>query len=112
MIRKGYLALLCAIMLTNCTDQFSAVQQINRFDEIPVGVTEELHLIYSDSADGTTEFSVSEKSVFTRFLDGLFGEIPIIGFLTGYVANPSYLCLLYTSPSPRDRSLSRMPSSA
>ena len=23
-----------------------------------------------------------------------------------------YLCLLYTSPSPRDRSLSRMPSSA
>ena len=24
----------------------------------------------------------------------------------------SYICLLYTSPSPRDRSLSRMPSSA
>ena len=24
----------------------------------------------------------------------------------------SYFCLLYTSPSPRDRSLSRMPSSA
>ena len=47
--------------------------------------------IYSSSADGTTEFSVSEKSVFTRILDGLFGQIPIIGFLTGYVANPSYL---------------------
>ena len=27
-------------------------------------------------------------------------------------ANPAYICLLYTSPSPRDRSLSRMPSSA
>ena len=26
--------------------------------------------------------------------------------------NESYTCLLYTSPSPRDRSLSRMPSSA
>ena len=25
---------------------------------------------------------------------------------------PTYICLLYTSPSPRDRSLSRMPSSA
>ena len=25
---------------------------------------------------------------------------------------PSYTCLLYTSPSPRDRLLSRMPSSA
>ena len=47
--------------------------------------------IYSSSADGSTEFSVSEKSVFTRILDGLFGHIPIIGFLTGYVANPSYL---------------------
>ena len=47
--------------------------------------------IYSSSADGSTEFSVSEKSVFTRILDSLFGQIPIIGFLTGYVANPSYL---------------------
>ena len=28
----------------------------------------------------------------------------------GHVRN--YVCLLYTSPSPRDRSLSRMPSSA
>ena len=44
------LALLCVITLTNCTDQFSAVQQMNKFDEIPVGITEELHLIYSDSA--------------------------------------------------------------
>ena len=26
--------------------------------------------------------------------------------------DPSYLCLLYTSPSPRDRTRSRMPSSA
>ena len=28
------------------------------------------------------------------------------------VASPAYLCLLYTSPSPRDLSTSRMPSSA
>ena len=50
MVCKLFLALLCVITLTNCTDQFSAVQQMNRFDEIPVGITEELHLIYSDSA--------------------------------------------------------------
>ena len=50
MVCKVFLALLCVITLTNCTDQFSAVQQMNRFDEIPVGITEELHLIYSDSA--------------------------------------------------------------
>ena len=30
----------------------------------------------------------------------------------GGVAIPDTICLLYTSPSPRDRSLSRMPSSA
>ena len=29
-----------------------------------------------------------------------------------YGTKPSYDCLLYTSPSPRDGSLSRMPSSA
>ena len=29
-----------------------------------------------------------------------------------YIKSISYPCLLYTSPSPRDRSLSRMPSSA
>ena len=28
------------------------------------------------------------------------------------IVTPSSICLLYTSPSPRDRSLSRMPSSA
>ena len=33
--------------------------------------------------------------------------------LSGYYRHQEYLtCLLYTSPSPRDRSLSRMPSSA
>ena len=50
MVCKVCLALLCVITFTNCTDQFSAVQQMNKFDEIPVGITEELHLIYSDSA--------------------------------------------------------------
>ena len=32
--------------------------------------------------------------------------------LTSTKIKRKYLCLLYTSPSPRDRSLSRMPSSA
>ena len=32
-------------------------------------------------------------------------------FLPGF-ANPDYPCLLYTSPSPRDKRQSRMPSSA
>ena len=32
--------------------------------------------------------------------------------ITGYEIKPSINCLLYTSPSPRDGLLSRMPSSA
>ncbi len=34
--------------------------------------------------------SISEDSVLTRFLDGLFSEIPILGIFSGYVFHPSY----------------------
>ena len=41
-------------------------------------------------------------------------ETPFIGFrpFGGEQAVPAGTCLLYTSPSPRDATLSRMPSSA
>jgi hypothetical protein len=35
--------------------------------------------------------NVREESVLTRFLDGAFQEIPILGIFSGYVFNPSYL---------------------
>ena len=35
-----------------------------------------------------------------------------VGFIVNWKASSRYVCLLYTSPSPRDRSVSRMPSSA
>ena len=45
-----------------------------------------------------------DKSLFKRFLNNGFD---------GISTNPNYkICLLYTSPSPRDRYISRMPSSA
>jgi uncharacterized protein YxjI len=47
--------------------------------------------IYSGDSDGATEFNVSEESVLVRLIDGIFGGLPIIGFLTGYVANPTYI---------------------
>ena len=37
---------------------------------------------------------------------------PIPAFLVGGYFHTAILCLLYTSPSPRDRQKSRMPSSA
>ena len=57
----------------------------------------------------------------TRILDEwniIPSEVNAVGIvLDSYVYNeinsdPSKLCLLYTSPSPRDATLSRMPSSA
>ena len=40
---------------------------------------------------GEHDFTIREKSVWTKFLDSLFGEIPIIGGLSGYVFNPAYI---------------------
>ncbi|CAN7183596.1 hypothetical protein [Polaromonas sp. LjRoot131] len=40
--------------------------------------------------NGVTQFSINEKSVMTRFLDGLFSEIPLIGLLSGYIFHPAY----------------------
>ena len=44
----------------------------------------------------------------------LIGQLPfsIYGFWGLLIADTVYTCLLYTSPSPRDRTRSRMPSSA
>ena len=39
---------------------------------------------------GLPIFHINEKSVLTRFLDGLFGQIPIIGLLSGYLFQPAY----------------------
>ena len=39
---------------------------------------------------GLPIFHINEKSVLTRFLDGLFGQIPVIGLLSGYLFQPAY----------------------
>jgi hypothetical protein len=40
---------------------------------------------------GQPLYFISEESAFMRLLDGIFSELPIIGLLSGYVFNPSYL---------------------
>lgn len=37
------------------------------------------------------DHTIQEKNPWTKFMDGVFGEIPIIGVLSGYVFNPAYL---------------------
>ena len=57
-------------------------------------------------------FKVIMSSEADAFLDTLRQDIKDkIVYNVDKVAN-GYICLLYTSPSPRDRSVSRMPSSA
>lgn len=34
---------------------------------------------------------IHEESVMTRVLDSIFGDLPLIGFLSGYLFNPTYL---------------------
>ena len=53
------------------------------------------------------------------FVAGLFGigggliTVPFLYYIFGKLGiDQAYICLLYTSPSPRDGLLSRMPSSA
>ena len=60
---------------------------------------------YGKAAVVGTEGEIEHGSAFTHTLR--FGN-----FYRNAVGAKSYLCLLYTSPSPRDGLLSRMPSSA
>ena len=65
---------------------------------------------------GNINLSRANVAVFTGNSGQFFGNAAGYGALyagipIGYVADP-YTCLLYTSPSPRDRTRSRMPSSA
>jgi len=41
-------------------------------------------------ADGGVTFRIQEDNPWTKVLDGLLGEIPVLGALTGYLFHPSY----------------------
>jgi hypothetical protein len=36
-------------------------------------------------------FQIQEENALVKVMDGLFGEIPVIGMFSGYVFNPAYL---------------------
>ena len=56
------------------------------------------------------EDTIPRKSqIFERVIDAVAGQLNKAGFK---VIDETMACLLYTSPSPRDGLLSRMPSSA
>ena len=55
------------------------------------------------------DFNTKDKP---RFIAGALGPTSKTASISPDVNNPGYSCLLYTSPSPRDKRQSRMPSSA
>lgn len=46
---------------------------------------------YEVSRDGQPVFSMQEENPWVKLADGLLGEIPVIGLLTGYVLHPAYV---------------------
>jgi len=43
------------------------------------------------SGDKNAAFKIQEENPFAKIMDGLFGSIPILGLLSGYLFHPSYL---------------------
>ena len=60
-------------------------------------------------ADICDNLTKKDKESFFLGLKNEKGQL--LGYLIGWIDN-TMVCLLYTSPSPRDRTRSRMPSSA
>ena len=67
--------------------------------------------------DGAAGRVVTEPATITGVITAIVVPIVAVGLYLGITSYPwrgegSSVCLLYTSPSPRDRQKSRMPSSA
>ena len=78
------------------------------FRDLLMSETERLHIAGGQSRLRATE----EKIISTSALTGIVEYEPGALTMVAKAGTPLSICLLYTSPSPRDRSLSRMPSSA
>ena len=77
--------------------QLELIEELNLLPDYVVGSLRKLNKLRNRVAHRLNE-SVEDAEVLELFV-GLESELP-------------YICLLYTSPSPRDLSTSRMPSSA
>lgn len=41
--------------------------------------------------NGVVLYTIKERSALVRFFDNIFGEIPIVGYFSGYIFNPKYV---------------------
>jgi uncharacterized protein YxjI len=47
--------------------------------------------VYDEQDKGRVVFTISEESVLTRFFDNIFSQIPLLGALSGYIFQPTYI---------------------
>ena len=121
----------CVVLPLFCIFFMSTIFGNGQMENIPVGVVDEDNTSMSREVVRTVE-AVPTFKVTHRYVDETAARCAtqskeIYGYLvipTGFTADAiagrqatlayyyHYACLLYTSPSPRDRQKSRMPSSA
>ena len=75
-------------------------------------MTTELGEVVITKEDDSIEIEVSSSKLATPRLYAFALTDALEGFFASLAADLGEACLLYTSPSPRDRQKSRMPSSA
>ena len=76
---------------------------------VPKVLEEEGCVEYSATVDFQTDIPIQETNANVVTVIEKWESLP---HLEAHLTAPHMLCLLYTSPSPRDATLSRMPSSA
>jgi uncharacterized protein YxjI len=42
-------------------------------------------------SNNAADFNINEENPWTKVMDGILGDIPLIGFLTGYFLHPAYI---------------------
>ena len=102
---KNILSILLGLLLTSCGVgfQYTALNHAGHIDGIYSSNDIVLEVPSNIQIDTLNEFQLRRK---------LRTDFQFRYDFAQYAMNQPYSCLLYTSPSPRDRTRSRMPSSA
>lgn len=62
---------------------------------------------YDVLRDGQPVFGIQEENPWVKLIDGVIGEIPIIGMFTGYLLHPAYAVTVASSGTPALRLVKR-----
>ena len=101
--KKIFLAVLCLSIITILTSCVGARTLMMTASQNPKNITASPAIDTSSIANWDVQ-RVKFQDVFEHDVYGVMPKISMVDILS--------TCLLYTSPSPRDATLSRMPSSA